>query len=75
MQAVCILIFVDQNMIEPIADLEPESNPDSAFLDYVAGAAPNFAPAQVALPVWDFTQAVLESARTGRLIHLGKSGA
>ncbi len=64
-----------RNAIEPIASLEPESNPDSAFLDFLAGAAPNFAPAQVALPVWDFTQAVLESARTGKLIRLGEPGA
>ena len=64
-----------RNTIEPVASLEPESNPDSAFLDFLAGTAPNFAPAQVALPVWDFTQAVLESARSGQRIHLGKPGA
>jgi predicted dehydrogenase len=65
-----------RNAIEPDAslELEPESNPDSAFLDSLAGAAPNFAPAQIALPVWDFTQAVLESARTGRLIRIGQAG-
>lgn len=61
------------NRIEPLAVPEPESNPDSAFLDFLAGQAPNFAPAAVALPVWDFTQAVLESARTGRLVHLDAS--
>src|SRR5262249_17871827 len=54
------------NRLERLSDLEPESNPDAAFLDLVTGRAANIAPASVALPVWDFTQAVLESARTGR---------
>jgi len=54
-----------------VTNLEPESNPNAAFLDLLSGTAPNFAPAAMALPVWDFTQATLESARTGKLIHLG----
>jgi predicted dehydrogenase len=62
-----------RNTIEPIASLEPESNPDSPFLDFLNDKGENFAPAQVALPVWDFTQAVLESARTGQLVRLGKA--
>jgi predicted dehydrogenase len=53
------------NRVEKIAALEPESNPDAAFADCLTQGAVNFAPASVALPVWDFTQAVLESARTG----------
>jgi myo-inositol 2-dehydrogenase/D-chiro-inositol 1-dehydrogenase len=59
------------NKIERVTDLEPESNPNAAFLDLLSGTAPNFAPAAVALPVWDFSQATLESACTGKLIHLG----
>jgi len=62
-----------RNQIEPIADLEPESNPNTAFLDLVTGKVPNFAPPAVALPVWDFTQAILESARTGELVRLGNA--
>src|SRR6185369_788428 len=50
------------NQIEKIADTEPESNPDVAFLDMLTRGAPNTAPAEIALPVWDFTQAILESA-------------
>jgi len=62
------------NKVVPVLDLEPESNPNAAFLDLLSGAAPNFAAASVALPVWDFTQAVLESARTGKLVRLGMRG-
>jgi predicted dehydrogenase len=64
-------VFIARNnKIEAVADLEPESNPNAAFLDLLSGEAPNFAPASVALPVWDFTQAVLESACTGKLVRL-----
>jgi predicted dehydrogenase len=64
-------VFIARNnKVERIVDLEPESNPNSAFLDLLSGQAENFAPASVALPVWDFTQAVLESARTGKLVRL-----
>ena len=58
------------NKVDAVVDLEPESTPNAAFLDLLSGAAPNFAPATVALPVWDFTQAVLESARTGTVVRL-----
>lgn len=47
------------NQLEPITDLEPESNPDRAFLDCLVDGAPNLAPAACALPVWDLTQAIL----------------
>jgi predicted dehydrogenase len=63
------------NKVERMTDLEPESNPNTAFLDLLSGAAANFSPASVALPVWDFTQSVLESARTNQLIRLGERGA
>ena len=61
--------------VERLVDLEPESNPNAAFIDLLSGVAENFAPASVALPVWDFTQAVLESAHTDRLVRLGEPGA
>jgi predicted dehydrogenase len=60
------------NTIEPLANLEPESNPNAAFLDLVSDIAPNFAAPSVALPVWDFTQAALESAGTGRVVRIGE---
>jgi predicted dehydrogenase len=58
------------NRFERIEDLEPGSSPDVAFLDVVTAGAPNEAPADCALPVFDFTQAVLQSARSGQLIRL-----
>src|SRR5262249_14998722 len=64
-------VFIARNdAVERVVALEPESNPNAAFLDLLAGAGLNFAPASIALPVWDFTQAVLESARTGKLVPL-----
>ena len=68
------IFIARQNKVERLVDLEPETNPNAAFVDLLTGKAENFAPASVALPVWDFTQAVLESARTGRLIRLGEAG-
>jgi predicted dehydrogenase len=65
-----VVSIARNNRVERLTDLEPESNPDAAFLDLVTGRAANVAPASVALPVWDFTQAVLESARTGRLVQV-----
>ena len=62
-------VWVAQNnRLKKLEPLEPESDPDAAFLDSLTSAAPNTAPASCALPVWDFTQAVLASARTGRVV-------
>ena len=58
------------NQFEKISELELGSSPDVAFLDVLTRGAANEAPAECALPVFEFTQAVLESARTGRLIRL-----
>lgn len=64
------LFIARNNRIERVTELEPDSNPNAAFLDYLTGKAANFAPASAALPVWDFTQAVLESARTGGVVRM-----
>src|SRR5207247_389080 len=56
------------NRFESLSDLEPASSPDVAFLDVLTRGAPNQAPPECALPVFDFTQAVLESARTHRVV-------
>ena len=64
-------IFVSHdNVTEPITDLEPESNPIAAFLDSLLNGAPNIAPAECARPVFQFTQAVLQSAKTGTAVRL-----
>jgi predicted dehydrogenase len=64
------VLVARNNKVDVLADLETESDPDASFFDLLSGVASNFAPARVALPVWDFTQAVLESARTGTLVRL-----
>lgn len=66
-----VVSIARNNKLEPITDLSPESNPNAAFADLLAGRIPNAAPASVALPVWDFTQAVLQSARTGQFMRIG----
>lgn len=58
------------NRVEQITDLEPESNPNAAFADCLVQGTANAAPASIALPVWDFTQAVLESARSAKVVTL-----
>jgi predicted dehydrogenase len=50
----------------PIA--ETDSNPIAAFLDAMLTGAENFAPPDCALPVFDFTQGLLRSAREGRSV-------
>jgi predicted dehydrogenase len=49
---------------------EPESDPVAGFLDAVLLGAENFAPADCALPVFDMTQAIFESARSGRSVSV-----
>ncbi|MBI5760683.1 MAG: Gfo/Idh/MocA family oxidoreductase [Planctomycetales bacterium] len=56
------------NRVEPLTDLEPESNPNTAFLDCLLDGSANQAPPECALAVWDFTQAVLTSARTREIV-------
>ena len=61
------------NVIEPISDIEPESNPIVGFLDCLIDGAENVAPAECALPVFQFTRGVLESAQTGMVVKLATS--
>jgi predicted dehydrogenase len=57
------------NHFEEILELEQGSSPDIAFLDTITLGAANEAPPECALPVYDFTQAVLQSARTGQPVQ------
>ena len=57
------------NRFEKFDELEPGSSPDVALLDMITAKRPNDAPPTCALPVFDFTQAVLESAQSGRLVR------
>jgi hypothetical protein len=63
-----------ENGIEKITGMEPQSNPDAAFTDLLLAGAENHAPASVALPVWEFTRAVLESGRTGKAVSIDGAG-
>lgn len=56
--------------VEQVTDLEPESNPISAFLDLVRNGSENPVPPECALPVFDFTEAALLSGRTGAEVSL-----
>lgn len=56
--------------LTPLEPLEPHGNPVSDFLNLLDGLAPNLAPFDCARPVFDFTAALLESARTGRSVSL-----
>jgi len=58
------------NTVEPLEPVEPDSNPTLGFLDELQGIGPSVAPFAAALPVWDFTAAVLESSRSGRVVAL-----
>jgi predicted dehydrogenase len=58
--------------IEPLENVEPESDPDRGFLDLLDGVAPNVAPFECALPVFEMTMAILESSRTGRSVGVGQ---
>ena len=59
------------NHVEQITDLEPESSPDANFIDAILGLRPTLSPPQIALPIYDWTQAVLASAREGRWVQVG----
>lgn len=58
------------NVVELITDIEPESNPITGFLNSLLDQAPNVAPADCALPVFQFTHAVLQSAKSGSAVRL-----
>jgi predicted dehydrogenase len=60
-----------ENGVEKITPLEPQSNPDAAFVELLQNGAANIAPPSVALPVWELTQAILESGRTGQAVRIG----
>ncbi|MGH7127854.1 MAG: Gfo/Idh/MocA family protein [Planctomycetaceae bacterium] len=57
--------------IEELTDLEPDSNPTVGFLDLLTDQAENIAPPECALPVFDFTRAILESCASGRIVRVG----
>ena len=49
---------------------EPESNPVKGLLDMILDGKPDYSPPESALPVYDLTQAILTSGRTGVPVKL-----
>lgn len=64
------LYRAQDNRVERIGDFEPDSNPDRAFLDAVLGGVPTDSPPEVALPVHDWVEAVMQSVREGGWVEL-----
>lgn len=60
------------NRLERVTDLVPDKSPDEAFIDAVIDRQPTPSPASCALPMYDWTAAVLESARENRWVTLPK---
>ena len=58
------------NKIERITDLVPESNPDKAFIDAVLANRPTISPAEIALPIFDWTRGVLDSVKHGTWVEI-----
>ncbi len=51
--------------MQPLLIDEPESTPVAAWLDTILNGAEDRSPPEAALPVYDLTQAILASGRTG----------
>ncbi|HEX7447249.1 MAG TPA: Gfo/Idh/MocA family oxidoreductase [Pirellulales bacterium] len=62
------LFRAQKNEIEEILDLEPPSSPDGALVDAMVDGASTSSPAEIALPMHDWTVAVLRSIREGRWV-------
>ncbi len=58
------------NQIEQLVELEPASNPDADLIAAICEGQPTACPGECALPTHDWTEAVLESARTGKWVEL-----
>jgi len=58
------------NAVLEIEDLLPGSDPDRGFIDALLRGSAHLSPAEVALPMHDWTAAVLASARSGTWVEL-----
>lgn len=67
------LFRAKQNQIEEIVDLQPNGSPDRAFVDAILEGQPTSSPAEIALPMHDWTAAVLRSIHDGRWTDCGNS--
>ncbi|MEI8382795.1 MAG: Gfo/Idh/MocA family oxidoreductase [Planctomycetota bacterium] len=56
--------------LEKLTADEPESTPVAGFLDSILESAVDLSPPEAALPVFDLTQAILESGRQNRPVQI-----
>lgn len=61
------------NQIEPITDLVPPNAPVRAFFDAISAGTTTVSPPECALPMFDWTAAVLESKARNAWIEVGPS--
>ena len=59
------------NAVAEIEDLLPSGDPDRGFIEALLGGKPHLSPGETALPMHDWTAAVLASARSGTWLELG----
>lgn len=59
--------------IKKLVSDEPESDPVGGFLDAILNGKEDLSPPSAALPVYDVTQAILESSRTGLPVIIANS--
>ncbi|HEV3340582.1 MAG TPA: Gfo/Idh/MocA family oxidoreductase [Pirellulales bacterium] len=59
-----------ENQVEEIVDLLPENSPDRAFVDALLDGTPIVSPPEIALPMHDWTEGVLQSCRAKRWVDL-----
>lgn len=64
------LFRAKENQVEEIFDLVPDNTPDAAFVDAVLEGKPTVSPPEIALPMYDWTAAVLRSCREGAWIDV-----
>jgi predicted dehydrogenase len=65
-----------ENHLEEIPTHErlPESDPNRSLVDGILHGTPTPAPPECALPIFDWTSAVLTSVREGRSVRLASQG-
>lgn len=59
------------NRLELVSELVPEGNPLRAFVDAVLEGSPTVTPAEIALPIHDWTSAVMRSAGASVWVDVG----
>jgi len=58
------------NTLEPLDATEPHSEPVPSFLETICTGAPELAPPECAWPVFQLTQAILESSRSATIVNV-----